>query len=115
MGSDTAGMPGARRDEGSRSRAATCTLPIDARGAGPRRADGRARAVIGADAGADKSKGDGKRERAVDTAVDADGGAETDRGINVTTSARLAGRGASGAAAVPAGSAQRSIASHASP
>lgn len=85
-------MPGARRDEGSRSRAATCTLPIDARGAGPRRADGRARAVIGAD-----------------------GGAETDRGINVTTSARLAGRGASGAAAVPAGSAQRSIASHASP
>lgn len=35
MGSDTAGMPGARRDEGSRSRAATCTLPIDARGAGP--------------------------------------------------------------------------------
>lgn len=74
-----------------------------------------ARAVIGADAGADKSKGDGKRERAVDTAVDADGGAETDRGINVTTSARLAGRGASGAAAVPAGSAQRSIASHASP
>ncbi|MBF3384062.1 hypothetical protein ISF31_07025 [Burkholderia pseudomallei] len=114
-------MPGARRDEGSRSRAATCTLPIDARGAGPRRADGRARTVIGADAGAgaDKSKGDGKRERAVDTAVDtavdADGGAETDRGINVTTSARLAGRGASGAAAVPAGSAQRSIASHASP
>ncbi|ARK81415.1 hypothetical protein ABZO35_13975 [Burkholderia pseudomallei] len=112
-------MPGARRDEGSRSRAATCTLPIDARGAGPRRADGRARAVIGADADADadadKSKGDGKRERAVDTAVDADGGAETDRGINVTTSARLAGRGASGAAAVPAGSAQRSIASHASP
>ncbi|MBO7838727.1 hypothetical protein J6364_06415 [Burkholderia pseudomallei] len=104
-------MPGARRDEGSRSRAATCTLPIDARGAGPRRADGRARAVIGADAGADKNKGDGKRERAVDTAVDA----ETDRGINVTTSARLAGRGASGAAAVPAGSAQRSIASHASP
>lgn len=106
-------MPGARRDEGSRSRAATCTLPIDARGAGPRRADGRARAVIGADAGAgaDKSKGDGKRERAVNTAVDA----ETDRGINVTTSARLAGRGASGAAAVPAGSAQRSIASHASP
>ncbi|MBF3632463.1 hypothetical protein ISF70_12720 [Burkholderia pseudomallei] len=108
-------MPGARRDEGSRSRAATCTLPIDARGAGPRRADGRARTVIGAD----KSKGDGKRERAVDTAVDtavdADGGAETDRGINVTTSARLAGRGASGAAAVPAGSAQRSIASHASP
>ncbi|MGV4688673.1 hypothetical protein [Burkholderia pseudomallei] len=113
MGSDTAGMPGARRDEGSRSRAATCTLPIDARGAGPRFADGRARTVIGA--GADKSKGDGKRERAVDTAVDADGGAETDRGINVTTSARLAGRGASGAAAVPAGSAQRSIASHASP
>ncbi|MFG7331237.1 hypothetical protein ACGYV8_14120 [Burkholderia pseudomallei] len=111
MGSDTAEMPGARRDEGSRSRAATCTLPIDARGAGPRRADGRARTVIGADAGADKSKGDGKRERAVDTAVDA----ETDRGINVTTSARLAGRGASGAAAVPAGSAQRSIASHASP
>lgn len=111
MGSDTAGMPGARRDEGSRSRAATCTLPIDARGAGLRRADGRARTVIGADAGADKSKDDGKRERA----VDADGGAETDRGINVTTSARLAGRGASGAAAVPAGSAQRSIASHASP
>lgn len=110
-------MPGARRDEGSRSRAATCTLPIDARGAGPRRADGRARTVIGADADADadKSKGDGKRERAVDTAVDADGDAETDRGINVTTSARLAGRGASGAAAVPAGSAQRSIASHASP
>ncbi|EXJ01656.1 hypothetical protein T210_0115195 [Burkholderia pseudomallei MSHR6137] len=110
-------MPGARRDEGSRSRAATCTLPIDARGAGPRRADGRARTVIGAGAGAgaDKSKGDGKRERAVDAAVDADGGAETDRGINVTTSARLAGRGASGAAAVPAGSAQRSIASHASP
>lgn len=115
MGSDTAEMPGARRDEGSRSRAATCTLPIDARGAGPRRADGRARTVIGAGAGADKSKGDGKRERAVDAAVDADGGAETDRGINVTTSARLAGRGASGAAAVPAGSAQRSIASHASP